>query len=149
MKNNAVQRTVGFKDMLKYLLSFRDSIKYSLFFILWNVVYDLVIKFDVSKITLFDYMVSLVALPIVIILSDMLPPHIKENYTFFTNPGIKRVLKVVIFSILAFIVMFCVHQMADLLVSDVSYTQRVTNAKDEEWFALVMGEVGNSIKFIP
>lgn len=150
MKNNAVQRTVGFKDMLQYLLSLRDSIKYPLLFILWNVVYDLLIKGDVSKITLFDYMISFVSLPIVIVLSDILPPHIKENYTFFTNPGIKRVLKVIIFSILASIVVLCVHNLANIVVSGVSYSQRVTfNADPVERLALIAAEVGNSIKFLP
>lgn len=128
-----------------YIRSLRDSIKYPLIILCITAIYDMCAgAFTWSMFC--DYIASIAIFPLAVFISDYIPPHIAENYTLFTNPGMKRVIKTLVFAFVATGCMFCVY----LLLPNIFYSHEVINTSDSiERLALLMGNVSESIKFLP
>lgn len=132
-------------QVCKYIRSLRDSIKYPILLLCVNGIME-IWGGTVSLYTGGSYMASIAILPLVVTICDCIPPHISENYVLFTNPGIRRIAKVFIFMIVSGGCMFGVH----LMLGEFFHAQWVVDAPDyTEQVARVVGQVGESIKFLP
>ena len=88
-----------------------------------------------------DYGMSIMILPITIMIYDLIPPHIATNYTWFTNPGIRRIIKMLLFAFIAVGIMFVIQYVVMWPIADVQ--------NGIEYAALRVGEAANSVKFLP
>ncbi len=139
-----MQMTHSLSDIRNYMTSLRDSIKYPLVILLFNV--GCAVWSGMTAHDAVDYIVSCMILPIVVVVSDYIPPHIPDNYTLGANPGIKRIAKVGIFILISAGVMFGVHVLAAPWFS----SEWVVQSPDAiERASRIMYQVGDSLKFLP
>lgn len=134
----------GIHCIWSYITPLRDSIIYPLAILMFNLLGTLCA--GISVYDMVDYIVSLMILPIVVTVSDYIPPHIQDNYTIGSYPGMRRIAKVGVFVLVSHVIMFAVHVVA----ASWFYSSWVVQAPDAtERASRIAYQVGKSICFLP
>ena len=143
--NRTTYTSTSLIECLNYPFSMRDAVLYPVCIMIVMSITDIA-ALGLSWSIIADYIASIAILPFTVMLCDYIPPHIAGNYRLLSNPGIKRIVKIGIFMIVATVCMMCVHYTLPSIFYDQSVMYTVDNV---DYVACIIGHAAESVKFIP